>query len=98
MFKILPLVVLLVGCSGLPKPGVEIETQYVTKAEFHKYMKAQILEHIRLDYFIMNDLCFTEYATCRVDNKRDKKGCWAMHEQCVINAAAIFKTLTDRNK
>jgi hypothetical protein len=43
---------------------------------------------LKLEYYIAHDKCFTSYAVCMVDKK---KNCWSQHEQCVIAVYNQYK-------
>lgn len=45
----------------------------------------------RLDYFIDHNMCFTTYAVCLGEKKKDSKLCWKEHEACVIRVYKQWK-------
>jgi hypothetical protein len=87
--RVLLLALLLTGCMTTLKVT---ETSPVDTTETDK-LKNSIT---RLSYLIDNDMCFTQYAVCLGEKKRERDACFKTHEQCVVNVYNTWKELLNK--
>ena len=87
--RILLLAFLMTGCMTTLKIAEQAPADTTETDNLKKSIS-------RLSYLIDNDMCFTTYAVCLGEKKRDKEACFKTHEQCVVNVYNTWKELLNK--
>lgn len=75
-------ILMLTGCATKKHDQYVYDSLFDIRSEINK-----------LHYYIEHDKCFTSYAICKIDNRKD---CWKMHEDCVIAVYRKWMELNDK--